>query len=74
MKSTLLKLSCIVKVPERLAADNIIRYSIEWSDNEGINRYDHSKYIDEFSQTFYKRIVDLIERALSKQRILPHNR
>ena len=61
-------------MPEKLDSNSIVRYSIEWSDNEGINKDDHSKYIDEFSETFYVRIVDLVEKALAKQRILPHNK
>jgi hypothetical protein len=63
-----------IKVPEKLDANSIVRYSIEWSDNEGINKDEHRQYIEEFSNTFYVRIVDLIEKALAKQRILPHNK
>ena len=59
---------------ENLHADSIIKYSIKWSDDEGINKVEHKKYIDEFSQNFYVRIKGLIDRALSKQKVLPHNK
>lgn len=64
----------LFKVFRALDAANIIPYSIEWSDNEGINKVDHASYLKEFSETFYVRIVDLIERAISKQMKLCQNK
>ncbi len=63
-----------VKVPQKLDAASIIPYSIEWSDNEGINKVDHANYLKEFSETFYTRIVELIERAISKQMKITQNK
>ncbi|CAF0730796.1 unnamed protein product [Brachionus calyciflorus] len=63
-----------VKVPEKLIASSIIPYSIEWSDNEGINKEDHAAYLKEFCETFYSRIVELIERAISKRMKLCYNK
>jgi hypothetical protein len=64
----------IFKVFRALDAASIIPYSIEWSDNEGINKVDHASYLKEFAETFYVRIVDLIERAISKQMKLCQNK
>lgn len=62
------------KVPQRLDASSIIHYSIEWTDNEGINKNEHAAYLKEFCETFYSRIVELIERAISKQMKLSQNK
>ena len=61
-------------MPAKLDAVNIIPYSIEWSDNEGINKVDHASYLLDFGNMFYTRIVDLIERAISKQMKLAQNK
>ncbi len=50
-----------------MVASSIIPYAIEWSDNEGINKVDHLAYLKDFSEKFYVRIVDLIERAINSQ-------
>lgn len=63
-----------IKVPQRLDAASIVHYSIEWSDNEGINKNDHGSYLKEFCETFYSRIIELIERAISKQMKLSQNK
>lgn len=68
------KNSSLEKVPEKLDAGSIIPYSIEWSDNEGINKVDHAAYLKEFAETFYTRIVELIERAISRQMKLTQNK
>ena len=62
------------KVKEKLDPNNIIPYSIDWSDNEGINRVDHSIYLKDFTDTFYIRVTDLIDRAISKQSKLAQNK
>lgn len=63
-----------IKVPNKLQSTNIVKYDIEWIDDEGISLREHNKYLDEFSQTFYARIIDLIEKAILKQKIYPHNK
>ena len=74
MKPELFCQICWFKVPEKLDAASIIPYSIEWSDNEGINKVDHAAYLKEFAETFYTRIVELIERAISRQMKLTQNK
>jgi hypothetical protein len=64
----------MIKVPSKLDAASIIHYGIEWSDNEGINKVDHASYLVEFGNMFYTRIVNLIERAISKQMKLAQNK
>ena len=63
-----------VKVPEKLDAGSLIYNTIQWSDNEGINKEEHEEYLINFCETFYIRIVQLIERAISKQLKLCHNK
>ena len=62
------------QVPSKLDAASIIHYAIDWSDNEGINKVDHANYLVEFGNMFYTRIVNLIERAISKQMKLAQNK
>jgi hypothetical protein len=53
-------------VPEKLDANSIVHWNIEWSDNEGINATEHADYLVKFGETFYSRLVALIELAISK--------
>lgn len=45
---------------------SIVHWNIEWSDNEGINAKDHANYLVQFGETFYTRLVDLIQKAINK--------
>jgi hypothetical protein len=62
------------KVPEKLVSTSIINYSIDWTDNEGINKNEHESYLINFCDTFYDRIVDLIEKAIAKQMKITQNK
>ena len=70
----LLNLLKTVKVPQKLDAASIIPVSLEWSDNGGINPVDHAQYLKEFGETFYTRLVELIERALNRRMKLCQNK
>jgi len=61
-------------VPQKLDAASIIPVSLEWSDNNGINAVDHAEYLKEFGETFYVRLVELIERALNRRMKLCQNK
>lgn len=47
-------------------AGSIVHWNIEWTDNEGINATEHADYLVKFGETFYTRIVELIELAINK--------
>jgi len=70
----LLNLLKTVKVPQKLDAASIIPVSLEWSDNNGINAVDHAEYLKEFGEVFYTRLIELIERALSRRMKLCQNK
>lgn len=55
-------------------SSSIIHYSIDWTDNEGINKNEHESYLINFCDTFYTRIVDLIEKAIAKQMKITQNK
>ena len=61
-------------MPATLAASNIIRYTVKWSDEEGLNKNIHEEYLEEFTNTFYQRIVELIDRGVGQQKSLSSNR
>jgi len=56
----------LFKLPAKLDADSIVRWDIEWSNNEGINPIDHAEYLVKFGEAFYSRLVDLIKKAIKK--------
>ncbi|CAF3573336.1 unnamed protein product [Adineta steineri] len=63
-----------VRVPATLPASSIIRYTVPWSDDDGLNRTVHADYLQNFIDTFYKRIVELIDRGVGQQKSLSANR
>ncbi|CAF3329325.1 unnamed protein product [Rotaria socialis] len=63
-----------VRVPAALPESSIIRYSIEWSDEDGLNKNFHAEYLENFINTFHDRIVELIDRGVGQQKGLASNR
>jgi hypothetical protein len=57
-----------------LVADSIIHWNLEWSDNEGINAVEHADYLVKFGETFYSRLVDLIQKAINKLMKITNNK
>ncbi|KAH3755207.1 hypothetical protein DPMN_189897 [Dreissena polymorpha] len=58
------------KLVRKLNNFNITRYSVKWSEHEGINRQDHQQYLDNFKDSFYNSMVVKIESAVQKERSL----
>ncbi|CAF4731675.1 unnamed protein product [Rotaria sp. Silwood1] len=63
-----------IRVPAALPESSIIRYKVQWSDEEGLNRTVHAEYLQNFIDTFYTRIVELIDRGVGQQKSLAVNR
>ena len=53
---------------------SIIRYTVEWSDDDGLNKTVHAEYLQDFIDTFYRRIVSMIDDGVSQQKSLASNR
>jgi len=62
------------RLPEALDAASVVHWNIDWSDNEGINAVDHASYLFKFGETFYSRVVALIELAINKLMKITNNR
>ena len=45
-----------------------------WSDEDGLNKTVHAEYLADFIETFYRRIVDMIDRGVRQQKGLASNR
>ena len=65
----------LVKIPFKNICNTIqicftCRYSVKWSEHEGINRQDHQQYLDNFKDSFYNSMVVKIESAVQKERSL----
>ena len=65
---------CSRKVPAALPESSIIRYTIPWSDEDGLNKTVHAEYLQNFIETFYTRIIELIDRGVGQQKSLAANR
>lgn len=61
-------------MPATLPESSIIRYSVPWSDDDGLNKTVHADYLQNFLETFYRRIVELIDRGVKKQNTFSTNR
>ncbi|UJR21317.1 hypothetical protein I4U23_024408 [Adineta vaga] len=63
-----------VRVPAVLPESSIIRYTVEWSDDDGLNKTVHADYLKDFIETFYRRIIEMIDDGVRKQNTFPSNR
>jgi hypothetical protein len=61
-------------VPAVLPETSIVRYTVEWSDEDGLNKNVHEDYLQDFIDTFYRRIIELIDRGVGQQKSLASNR
>ena len=46
-----------------MPADNVRRYSIDWSENGGVSDTDHADYLKLFAADFYSQVKRLIDEA-----------
>ncbi|CAM4872504.1 unnamed protein product [Rotaria socialis] len=63
-----------VRVPATLPESTILRYTVQWSDDDGLNKTVHAEYLQNFIETFYRRIVELIDQGVRAQHALAANR
>ncbi|CAF4750594.1 unnamed protein product [Rotaria sp. Silwood1] len=55
-----------VRIPAVLKSQNIFKYKLHWSSN-GINRQEHSQYIEEFNNDFYTAMKEQIDRCVQSR-------
>ncbi|CAB3365460.1 Hypothetical predicted protein [Cloeon dipterum] len=56
-----------VRLPNKIEATNLQRYTIEWIGREGLDPDTHSEYLQHFITHFYKNMVKLVDRAMRKE-------
>jgi hypothetical protein len=54
------------KIPEKLPSSNIFNFKVKWA-HDGITLATHSDYIQNFGETFFEKVKDLIIRNRKKQ-------
>ena len=54
------------RIPAVLKSENIFKYKVHWSSN-GITRQDHSEYIEQFNNDFYKAMKEQIDRCVQSR-------
>jgi hypothetical protein len=55
-----------VLIPNALKSQNIFKYRVNWSPN-GINRQDHSEYLEEFNNDFHRAMKEQIDRCVQSR-------
>ena len=60
------------RIPAVLKSRNIFKYQVRWS-SDGINRQEHSEYIEEFNNDFYTAIKDQIDRCVQSRFTIDSN-
>ncbi|CAL8088657.1 unnamed protein product [Orchesella dallaii] len=55
------------RLPNKIEASNMQKYTIEWMGREGISRDTHDEYLSNFLAHFYKSITKLVDRAMRKE-------
>ncbi|CAF2694205.1 unnamed protein product [Rotaria sp. Silwood2] len=63
-----------VRVTAVLPESSIIRYTVQWTDEDGLNKNFHAEYLQNFIETFYTRLIELIDRGVGQQKGLASNR
>ncbi|CAF2516523.1 unnamed protein product [Rotaria sp. Silwood2] len=61
-----------VRIPNALKSQNIFKYKLHWSPN-GINRQEHSEYIEEFNNDFYTAMKEQIDRCAQSRYTIGSN-
>lgn len=56
-------------IPQKLSNDNIVRLSTQWSDSGGINLADNNEYLEKLAQTFYNKMIWLIDCNLEDKNL-----
>ena len=56
-----------VDIPKRLNKENIVKLKAKWSDKGGINATDNSEYLHKLCESFYSKMVWLIDQNLMER-------
>ncbi|XP_035219910.1 NACHT and WD repeat domain-containing protein 2-like [Stegodyphus dumicola] len=56
-----------VRLPAKIEASNMVKYTINWTGKEGLAVKYHEDYLREFTAHFYKHITRLVDRAMRKE-------
>ncbi|KAL3831256.1 hypothetical protein ACJMK2_023030 [Sinanodonta woodiana] len=54
------------KLPSKMFPENLVRFSVEWSGKEGIDKDTHKEYLEKFCIHFYSSIIKLVDRAMNR--------
>ena len=54
------------KIPACLAAENIVRFTVEWTGSEGIDVRTHADYLEEFCERMQRDLTALIDGAVER--------
>ncbi|XP_076047272.1 NACHT and WD repeat domain-containing protein 2 [Oratosquilla oratoria] len=55
------------RLPAKIEASNMHRYTVEWIGREGLDKETHEEYLQLFCTHFYKGMTKLIDRAMRKE-------
>ncbi|OXA41694.1 NACHT and WD repeat domain-containing protein 2 [Folsomia candida] len=55
------------RLPNKIEATNMQKYTVEWMGREGISSDTHEEYLSGFLAHFYKNITKLVDRAMRKE-------
>ncbi|KAL8615116.1 hypothetical protein ACOMHN_054485 [Nucella lapillus] len=54
------------KLPKKIPASNVTRFSVEWTGKDGIDEESHRAYFDQFCEKFYGDVTTQIDNAMAK--------
>ncbi|XP_068157619.1 LOW QUALITY PROTEIN: NACHT and WD repeat domain-containing protein 2 [Drosophila tropicalis] len=55
------------RLPGKIEAANMQKYTVEWIGREGLDIETHEEYLNHFISHFYKNVVKLVDRAMRKE-------
>ncbi|ESO82088.1 hypothetical protein LOTGIDRAFT_135306 [Lottia gigantea] len=61
------------KIPRKLPASNVARFTVEWCGKDGIDPESHGEYFNQFCDHFYHNVVRLIDNSMAKHEKLAND-
>ena len=55
------------RMPAKIEASNLTRYTVEWMGRDGLAVETHAEYLQSFISHFYRSIAKLVDRAMRKE-------
>ncbi len=62
------------KLVSKLPPENFIRFDVEWTGKEGIDKDSHAEYLKTFCEMFYRDMVKQIDQGMIMNRVLSDER